>query len=106
MEWGGGGGGGVGSVYRPGSSIGINRPVSRGVNLTVQKALPKCQQTTHKRTVGTIVLSSQVIVGTRVGVPETFEATSTNFLCASCRILCVRVPFHNNNFTPCDHMNF
>lgn len=62
-------------AYRPGSSIGINRPASRRVNLTTQKALPKCQQTTHKHPVGTIVFSSQVIVGMRVGFPETFEAT-------------------------------
>jgi len=32
-------------VYRPGYSIWINRPASRRVNLTTQKALPKCQQT-------------------------------------------------------------
>ena len=31
-------------VYRHGSSIGINRPASRRVNLTIQKALPKCRQ--------------------------------------------------------------
>ena len=63
------------NLYRPGSSVSINRPVSRRVNLTTQKALPKCQQTTPKHAVGTIVLSSQVLVGTRMSVPETFEAT-------------------------------
>ena len=64
---------------------------------------------THKHAVGTIVLSSQVIVGMRVGVPETFEATH-GLLPTSYVHLAVfyvtSVPLHNDNFTPCDHTNF